>query len=470
MEIKLDILLELVHSWSLEDDARYTIDEIKEWYDYLNNSLIVDINFAEYNDASEWEYNSETDWIERKSGAFFSIAGLKSSDHSVEQPIILQKEIGYLGMIAQIQEGVLHFLVQAKIEPGNVNKIQLSPTIQATHSNFTQVHKGAKPKYLDYFMNANKHLILFDQIQSEQSSRFLGKRNRNIVIYVEEEVEIKVFDNFRWMTLGQIKTLMKFDNIVNMDTRTVLSCLPISILEQKPNSNYLLAFSDLILGRSILSSPYRSSELAKVYHYINNYKMFNHTRHEICGLSQLPNWRWDGSIFMSDKFDNFRVVFCNVQIDKREVVKWQQPLFQASGIALFALAYRVNNGIMEFLVQCKPEPGSFDKLELAPTWQLEANERGLLNESKFGEILQKKLKENHNIRNHVFLSEEGGRFYHEQNENIVYELSYNEYKYAPSEEEGFFWLTHKELNLSMLYNNVLNIQLRNLLSLLTNKN
>ena len=32
--------------------------------------------------------------------------------------------------------------------------------------------------------------------------------------------------NFKWMTLGQIKRLMKKDNIVNMDTRTVLSCIP----------------------------------------------------------------------------------------------------------------------------------------------------------------------------------------------------------------------------------------------------
>ena len=65
----------------------------------------------------------------------------------------------------------LHFLIQAKIEPGNVNKVQLSPTIQATHSNFTKVHKGAAQNTLN-ISGAGKHKIIFDQIQSEQSSRF----------------------------------------------------------------------------------------------------------------------------------------------------------------------------------------------------------------------------------------------------------------------------------------------------------
>ena len=45
--------------------------------------------------------------------------------------------------------------------------------------------------------------------------------NRNIIIKIEEEIEMH--DNFIWLTLGQIKELMHMDNLVNMDTRTVIS-------------------------------------------------------------------------------------------------------------------------------------------------------------------------------------------------------------------------------------------------------
>ena len=158
-----------------------------------------------------------------------------------EQPIILQNEIGYLGILCKEINGVLYFLMQAKIEPGNINKVQISPTIQATKSNFMQVHGGRKPDYLDYFINSDKYQIIVDQIQSEQSSRFYKKRNRNIIIKVNEEVE--VLPNHKWMTLGQIKELMKYDNLVNMDTRTVLSCIPLSSInknDRKKLTNILM--------------------------------------------------------------------------------------------------------------------------------------------------------------------------------------------------------------------------------------
>lgn len=41
-----------------------------------------------------------------------------------EQPIIIQPEIGYLGIICREINGVLHFLMQAKIESGNVNCVK----------------------------------------------------------------------------------------------------------------------------------------------------------------------------------------------------------------------------------------------------------------------------------------------------------------------------------------------------------
>lgn len=108
-----------------------------------------------------------------------------------EQPIIIQDEIGFLGIIAKEIKGILHFLMQAKIEPGNVNGVQVSPTIQATRSNFTCVHGGQMPLYFDWFKEAQKYgVVLYDQIQSEQGSRFAGKRNRNIILLTSQDVPV----------------------------------------------------------------------------------------------------------------------------------------------------------------------------------------------------------------------------------------------------------------------------------------
>ena len=63
----------------------------------------------------------------------------------------------------------------------------------------------------------------------------------------------------------------------------------------------------------------------------------------------------------------------------------------------------------------------------------------------------------------VILSEEGGRFYQEQNRNVILELSPEEFRSPPP---GYFWADYRLLNLLTQVNNCLNIQLRNLLSLL----
>ncbi len=177
--------------------------------------------------------------IRNRADSFFSITGLRATTPNgdrMEQPVIIQSEIGYLGIICKVFKETLYFLMQAKIEPGNLNKVQLSPTIQAIKSNFTQRHGGAKPAYLEYFTSAAPEELIVDQMQSEQSSRFYQKRN----IVIRTEREVPPTENQRWMTLGQFKALMRHDNLVNMDTRTVLSYLLFGCLVRGENQYILL--------------------------------------------------------------------------------------------------------------------------------------------------------------------------------------------------------------------------------------
>ena len=173
--------------------------------------------------------------MRHKSGKFFSIEGIhvKTKTGTVKewkQPIINQPEVGILGILCQKHEGILYFLLQAKIEPGNINKIQMSPTVQATKSNYSQIHGGKLPQYLDFFLNFKNKKIIVDQLQSEQGARFYKKRNRNIIIEIPDDVNIELLNNFCWLTLGQIKRFLIHNNIINMDTRTVLSCTQLKVI------------------------------------------------------------------------------------------------------------------------------------------------------------------------------------------------------------------------------------------------
>ena len=150
LEVKLvNLISDMLISWSGQGDSVHTLDELLAWIEERNQNLVVNIVSNRLSESDFWLYDEQTGCIRYQNHSFFEISGMKCGD--VEQPIILQNEIGYLGILAKEINGVLHFLMQAKIEPGNINKIQISPTIQATKSNFTQKHVGNKPAYLYYF-------------------------------------------------------------------------------------------------------------------------------------------------------------------------------------------------------------------------------------------------------------------------------------------------------------------------------
>lgn len=438
-------------------------NEVLNWAEKKNTDLKVNIFKTSLSNSNTWFYDSILGEIRNQNNSFFQIRGLQQYQDGkmiLEQPILIQDEIGYLGIICKEIDGVLQFLMQAKIEPGNVNKIQISPTIQATKSNFTQKHGGKKPAYLDYFLNANPENIIVDQIQSEQSSRFLGKRNRNIIIKVDEDVE--VLPSHMWMTLGTIKQLLKIDNLVNMDTRTVLSCIPYcgAKLTDLEKCEIYEMFSDKALFRSMYND--NEPDFVKVYRYINDYKMLHSRENKIVPLTEMKSWDFTDNGITHKTCYPFKVIFCDIEIEGREVTHWTQPLFEAEGMATFGLVTADFDGVKKFLVRAKPEAGCFDGIELAPTVQLEAavpeNEYSEM-DKLFFDLLGSGVE----IKNNVVLSEEGGRFYHEQNKNIIIKVQPDQIGELP---KGYFWLDYKTLNQMVQYNNVLNIQLRNLLSLL----
>lgn len=459
-----DTMLSIAESWS-ETTAFHTLDELFAWVAQRNQNLQVDICKTSLKKGDFWFYDPEEGCIRNQNRSFFQIIGLERCIDGVSvqtQPVILQQEIGFLGIICQKKNGVMHFLMQAKIEPGNINKIQISPTIQATKSNFTQKHGGAKPPYLEYFEQAAQYEIVVDQIQSEQSSRFYKKRNRNIMIRVDEDVP--VLPSHRWMTLAQIKQLMRVDNLVNMDTRTVLSCIPFCKLRLVNEDSQRLAgrFSNPALYQSVFVGD-GENHLPEIYQYINNYKMFAEMSEHFVPLHQLDGWRMADDCIYCEKPYPYQVIYCDIAIEGREVKRWVQPLFEATGIATFGLICCEEKGVLKFLVRATPELGCFDGIELGPTIQWEAVPFPGHKETEMDRFFETKLQAGQGILFNHLLSEEGGRFYHEQNRNILLQVDLAD---LPELPDGYFLVDYRTLNELMQVNNTMNIQLRNLLSLL----
>jgi oxidase EvaA len=205
-------------------------EDFTDWFSSRQQAHAFRIDRIPFSDLREWYFDPSTGNLRHRSGRFFSIEGIRvRTDFGAvpewTQPIISQPEVGILGILAKKFDGILYFLMQAKMEPGNINTVQLAPTLQATRSNYTRVHGGRTPPYLEYFVDKRDSRVLVDTLQSEQGARFLRKRNRNIVIETTKEVPLS--DDFRWLTLGQLQKLVRYDHIVNMDARTVFCASPL---------------------------------------------------------------------------------------------------------------------------------------------------------------------------------------------------------------------------------------------------
>lgn len=450
-----------------------TTDQILGWMKSQNEEVVSNIMQIPISELRGWSYRD--DRIRHNSGKFFSIDGIhiKTNYRNTpewDQPIINQPEIGFLGFIVKKFNGVLHFLLQAKIEPGNLNIVQLSPTLQATRSNYTRVHGGKAPTYLEYFNGEKDVLILVDQLQSEQGARFLHKRNRNIIVEVGEDEELEVKEGYIWASLGQIKELLRYPNVVNMDSRTVISCInfgsysehSLRLLYAVKRMNGIHSSKPDSFLYSVLSGDNHLNELQDIIQWITSLKFKYELDVTPIGISEMKNWIYDGDTIHHESGKYFDVMGCRVEIGNREVVSWDQPMVRSAQEGLMGFIVKKINGIYHFLVQAKLESGNFDIVEMAPTVQcLTGNYRKGKNEYTIPYLEQILNAPKDKIWYSSYQSEEGGRFFQEQNLNIIVEVGE---EFPIEVEENYCWLTLNQMLSFVTYNNYLNIAARSLLS------
>ena len=455
----------IIRSLLTSDNPFNSTLELKEWIELRNREVTVKVEQIPFAQLDKW-YSKDNGSIYHESGRFFSIVGIDvqtdyGTNNHWRQPIINQPEVGYLGILTKEIDGVLYCLMQAKIEPGNVNCVQISPTLQATKSNYSRVHSGKSPNYLEYFVNAKPENIIIDQLQSEQGARFLRKRNRNIIIKVDEDIE--VLPDFRWMTLGQIKELMHYDNLVNMDTRTVLSGLKIS--------DYLSPLDDLSAmseyGKGwLLSSTTNHSYISTRDHlsWLTGLKAKYDLQVTPCAITDMPGWEKNDWEIVRPDGKYFKIIGVNVTISNREVASWCQPLVQPMQDGLCAFIVKKIDGVYHFLVQAKLECGNFDVMELAPTVQCLTDVVEPEDKPDFYDYVTSTAKGK--VLIDALQSEEGGRFYHEQNRTLLIEADED---FPVELPDRYTWMTLNQIYEFLRFNNYLNIQARSIISALNYK-
>ncbi len=408
-------------------------------------------------DMNGWRLEAGSGNISHESGRFFTVTGAfarhRTPDGELEwdQPVIDQAEVGILGILAKKIGGVMHLCLQAKEEPGNINSIQLSPTVQATFSNYSRVHGGSPPDFLDYFLGERRGRILYSKLQTEDGGRFLFKSNLNMVVQVEDGELDHLPEQFIWLTLRQIARLLSRDNLIHACTRSILAALLISEETE------------------IVSVGKRTAEIggsiAETVQWLDDRKACNHIMVKRCPLSGLKEWGMDrdGS-FSHEEGRFFRVIGIEVKSGKREVSSWSQPILDNPGSGIIGLLTKVKRGERHFLLQAKVELGNRGIVQMGPTVQFTPG--NYIGNAK----LPKPFLFDEFYRNKKFpifcesiQSEEGARFFHEAHLHRILTLPEGVELDVP---QDFRWISQSDLHLFMHMGEMVNSCCRSVLALL----
>lgn len=460
-EIAVDVILSRAIAQSLRSD-----EDVDLWIKDRRKSPSLHASIIPLDRVEGWRIGGETGNISHGSGKFYSIIGVQArhrtrdGDLEWDQPIIDQPEIGILGILAMPINGVLHFCLQAKAEPGTLHSIQLAPTVQATYSNYTGVHGGSLPPFVPYFISPPKERVVFAKLQTEDGGRFLFKSNRNMVVLVNEGEIQRLPDGFIWLSLRQISRLIRNDNLINACCRSVLAGLffgrlpaagawmwehiegtglpPDAGVADVPESPLRETFPRTAPGCGSWPS------YAELVQWIDDMKMDNHMLQKRVPLNSLRDWHMDGNghiVYKTHRF--FSILGLRVRSGNREVGSWCQPIIDNVSTGIIGLLVRKGVNGPEFLMQAKAEVGNRSAVQIAPTVQF-TQENYLENEKLAKPFLFEEFlspRQFHRIAE-TRQSEEGARFYHEEHVHRILMLPAQYHLDIPS---GFRWLAADEI-------------------------
>ncbi|MCO6008404.1 NDP-hexose 2,3-dehydratase family protein [Actinoallomurus purpureus] len=434
--------------------------EFQDWFAAQAARNPFGVRRIPFEEMTGWGFDRRTGNLVHDSGRFFSVEGVGVRDDSRparcwSQPMIVQPEIGILGILVRRIDGEPYCLMQTKMEPGNVNGLQLSPTVQATRSNYTRVHRGRTTRYLEYFVRPSPGRIVADVLQSEQGTWFYRKRNRNMIVEIDEDVPVQ--EGFCWLPLERILDLLQVDDLVNMDARSVLSALGRPTGARRgPDTEFGEALARSAEGQGEVRS------MVEVLSWFTDAKARRELQAGRIPLNEVSGWRLRPDRIVHETGKYFSVIAVAVEAAGREVHRWTQPLIAPQAPGIVAFLVKRFGGVPHLLMRAGCEPGYLDVVEMGPTVQCtELNYRDLPEYERppFLDYVLAAAPER--IRYSAVLSEEGGRFYHARNRYLVVESDDD----FPSEMSAdYCWMSVRQCRALLAHSHYLNIEARSLLA------
>ena len=206
-----------------------------------------------------------------------------------------------------------------------------------------------------------------------------------------------------------------------------------------------------------ISSKIEIKEIDYVLKWLKKENSKNKMKVKKVKVNELKDWKNDsgGNLFHKSK-QFFEVTGIKIaSASEREVATWDQPILtQKHGGILAILMREKNNGIIEFLLCARREPGDI-KIKLCPSFSATQSNINLAHGGKKTPLSN--LIFNHKKSNLIAKTihfEEGARFWRKSNQNLIIKI--DKKNQLKINNKSFIWLNLSQIKKLNLINGVIN--------------
>ena len=206
-----------------------------------------------------------------------------------------------------------------------------------------------------------------------------------------------------------------------------------------------------------ISSKIEINEIDYVLKWLKKENSKNKMKVKKVKVNELKDWKNDsgGNLFHKSK-QFFGIMGVKVvSANEREISSWDQPILtQKHGGILAILMREKKNGIIEFLLCARKEPGD-TKIKLCPSFSATQSNINLAHGGK--KTLLSNLIFNHKKTNLIAKTihyEEGARFWQKSNQNLIIKIDKKDQ--LKINNKSFIWLNLSQIKKLNLINGIIN--------------
>jgi oxidase EvaA len=209
--------------------ALLTDAELQSWFTIERSRHDLDIRRIPLDEVEGWKRGEDV--VERADGRYFRVVGVRVEAGNREvsgwdQPLIEPTSTGVTAFLYRRIGGIPHLLVNAKVEAGFLDTVELAPTVQANPGNWEHLPPADRPPFLELALDAPADRVRYAAVHSEEGGRFLNAESRYLFIETDEsQTPLELAPGYQWATPGQLGALTAHGHYVNVQARTLLSCI-----------------------------------------------------------------------------------------------------------------------------------------------------------------------------------------------------------------------------------------------------